>query len=264
MTLLRIFPCLSVAVACLFAAPFAYADSAQGGYSVTAGLGSAITPRYLGSNDYQFLPVPYLHVVTPQGVYIDSTKGVGYRLYLPANFFVDASLNYAFGRKDENETWQSGSNYLKGMGDIPGALVTTLTAGYRLGMMGDVTVSADVPLTNRSRGETYRVGFKAIVMQVGHDRLSTSAEADFGSSKYNQTFFGVSASQSANAAFPQYGAGSGLYAVRAAMSWDHQFNRHWSISASQQITNLTGDAVNSPIVRRRLSLLTDTMVAYTF
>ncbi|MFM0156516.1 MipA/OmpV family protein [Paraburkholderia sediminicola] len=260
----RVFSSISVAVACLCAAPLARADGAQGGYSVTAGFGAAIAPRYLGSSDYQVVPVPYLDVVTPKGIYIDSEKGIGYKWLLPSNFFIDTSINYALGRKDENEAWQSGSNYLKGMGDIPGALITTITAGYRLGTVGDVTLSANLPLTDRSRGETYRLGFDYIALQIGRDRLSTSAEADFGSSKYNQTFFGVDASQSADTAFPEYGVGSGLYAVRAGVTWEHQFNKHWSLSASQQITNLTGHAVNSPIVQRRVSLSTDALVGYTF
>ena len=260
----RDFSCISVAAVCLCGAPLAQADSAQGGYSVTAGFGAAIAPRYLGSSDYQVLPVPYLDVVTPEGIYIDSEKGIGYKWLLPSNFFIDTSINYSLGRKDENEAWQSGSNYLKGMGDIPGALITTVTAGYRLGAVGDVTLSADLPLSNRSRGDTYRVGFQYIVLQARRDRLSTSAEADFGSSKYNQTFFGVDASQSASTTFPQYGVGSGLYAVRAGLTWEHQFDKHWLMSATQQITNLTGDAVNSPIVQRRVSLLTDALVGYTF
>ncbi|MEW6340605.1 MAG: MipA/OmpV family protein [Paraburkholderia sp.] len=261
---LRDFSCISVAAVCLCTAPLARADGAQGGYSVTAGLGAVIAPRYLGSSDYFVLPIPYLDVVTPLGIYIDSGKGIGYKWLLPANFFIDTSINYASGRKDENESWLGGSNYLRGMGDIPGALITTVTAGYRLGERGAVTLAADLPLTNRSRGETYRIGFQYVIVQVGRDSLSTNAEADFGSSKYNQTFFGVDASQSANSGFPQYGVGSGLYAVRAGVTWNHQFNKNWSVSATQQVTNLTGDAANSPIVQRRASLLTDAMVTYTF
>jgi outer membrane protein len=255
---------VSVAAACLLAVPLAHADGLPEGYSVTAGFGAAVVPRYLGSSDYQLLPVPYFDVVTPAGIYIDSVKGVGYKWLLPANFFIDTSANYAPGRKDHNEALQSGSNYLEGMGNISGAAITTITAGYRLGASGAVTLSADVPLTNTSRGETYRVGFDYIVLQAGRDRLSTSAEADFGSSKYNQTFFGVDASQSAHTAFPQYNTGSGLYAVRAGLTWQHTFDKHWSLSATQQLTDLTGNAADSPIVQRRVSLLTDALVAYKF
>lgn len=255
---------LPVALACLLAAPFAHADGSAGGYSVAAGLGATLAPRYLGSSSYQVMPVPYLNVTTPVGIYIDSLKGVGFKWALPANLFIDTSVNYAFGRKDEDEALQGGSDYLKGMGDIPGALVTTVTAGYRLGALGAVTLSADVPLTNRSRGEDYRVGFRYVVFQMGRDRLSTMAEADFGSSKYNQTFFGVDAAQSARTPFAQYDAGSGIYAVRVGLTWEHRFDRHWSLSATQQLTSLTGDAVDSPIVQRRVSLATDALIGYTF
>ena len=260
----RAFSTLSVAAACLLALPLAHADSVSDAYSVTVGMGAAIAPRYLGSSDYHVLPVPYLNVVTPSGIYIDSLKGVGYKWLLPDNFFIDTSVNYATGRKDENEALESGSNYLKGMGDIPGAVITTITAGYRLGERGDVKLSADVPLTNRSRGETYRVGFDYIVVQAGRDRLSTNADADFGSSKYNQTFFGVEASQAARTAFPQYNTGSGLYAVRAGLTWEHTFDKHWSLSATQQLTALTGNAADSPIVQRRVSLTTGALVNYKF
>jgi hypothetical protein len=33
---------------------------------------------------------------------------------------------------------------------------------------------------------------------------------------------------SPDTAFPEYGVGSGLYAIRAGVTWEHQFDKHWS------------------------------------
>lgn len=238
----------------------AFAD----GYDVTVGAGIDLAPRYLGSNEYYFLPVPLLNVTTPSGVYIGTTSGVGYKLDLPHNFYIDSSLNYAVGRKDTNETFESGSDALRGMGDVPNALVATVTAGYRFASVGSVSVAADVPLSNRSIGDSWRVAFEVPMLVTASDVLTTKTAVHLGSATYNQTQWGVNASQSATSGFRQYSPGGGINAVDLGLTWVHLLNRKWSVTTSGQVTRLVGDAGGSPIVQRRVSLNVATIVGYKF
>lgn len=238
----------------------AFAD----GYDVTVGAGIDLATRYLGSNEYHFVPVPYLNVTTPSGIYVDTTRGVGYKLDLPHNFYIDGVLNYVTGRKDTNGTFESGSDALRGMGNVPNALFASLTAGYRFANLGSVSLAADMPLSNRSIGDAWRVAFEAPVLISGSDVLTAKTAVHIGSATYNQTMWGVNASQSAASGFRQYSLGGGFNAVDFGLTWMHSFNHHWSATTSGQVTRLVGDAADSPIVERRVSVNVATLVGYKF
>jgi outer membrane protein len=85
-----------------------------------------------------------------------------------------------------------------------------------------------------------------------------------GSATYNQTQWGVNASQSAASGFRQYSPGGGINAVDLGLTWVHLLNRKWSVTTSGQVTRLVGDAGGSPIVQRRVSLNVATIVGYKF
>jgi outer membrane protein len=260
---LLVIPIISSSVY-ITATPVTYAETVEGSSSTIAGFGAEISPRYLGSTDYRVSPIPYFSWTSPRGLFVDSLKGAGITVSLPYRFFFETAVNYGPGRKDENKFWQNGSGYLRGMGNIPDTAIFTATAGYRLGSRGTVSISADLPLTDRDRGENYRANLKYEVAHIGNDRLLATAEADLGSVSYNQTFFGVTRTQSLNSGFPVYEVHSGLYAVRAGVTWIHPISEHWSISSMAAVTYLTGDEASSPITQRRASLVTDVVASYRF
>ncbi|WP_321891892.1 MipA/OmpV family protein [Burkholderia cenocepacia] len=234
------------------------------GYGLTIGAGVGLAPRYLGSDQSRFVPVPYLNVTTPSGIYFDTTRGAGYKFDLPRNFYIDGSINFAVGRKDSNATYGSGSDALRGMGNIPNAPVATVMAGYRFMGAGSVSVAGDFPLSNRRIGDSWRAAVKLPLMVTPTNVVTTQAVAHIGSADYNQTMWGVNASQSVASGFRQYGIGSGFNAVDFGLTWTHLFNRHWSMSTSGKVTHLVGDAGNSPIVFQRVSLSVATIAAYKF
>lgn len=234
------------------------------GYDVTIGAGVGIAPRYLGSDQYRAIPIPYMNVRTPSGIYLDTTRGAGYRLDLPRNFYIDSSINYAFGRKDSNESFASGSDALRGMGNVPNAVVATVTAGYKFMGVGSVSVAGDIPVSNRSIGDSWRTALNVPLMIMPTDILTTKVVAHMGSAKHNQMMWGVSQSQSMASGFRRYTPGAGINAVDFGLTWTHLFNRHWSVSTTGQVTRLVDDAGDSPIVVRRVSGNIAAIVAYKF
>ncbi|KVL46547.1 hypothetical protein WT01_36350 [Burkholderia cepacia] len=234
------------------------------GYDVTIGIGAGVAARYLGSDQYRFVSIPYLNVASSSGLYLDTTRGAGYKLDLPRNFYIDGSINFVPGRRDSNVAYASGSDALRGMGNAPNAAVATVAAGYRFMGAGSVSVAADMPFSHRSIGDSWRAALKVPLMITPTDVLTTNAVAHIGSAKYNQTMWGVTASQSAASGFRQYSPGGGFNAVDLGLTWTHMFDRHWSMSTSAQVTRLVGDAGDSPIVFRRVASNVATIVAYKF
>ncbi|WP_081084319.1 MipA/OmpV family protein [Burkholderia territorii] len=234
------------------------------GYDVTIGAGGGVAPRYLGSGEYRFVPIPYLNVTSSSGFYLDTTRGVGYKLDFPQNFYIDGTINYAVGRRDHNVGYASGSDALRGMGNVPNAAVLTVAAGYRFMGAGSVSVAADVPFSQRSVGNSWRAALKVPLMITSTDVLTTNSVIHIGSEKYNATMWGVTASQSVASGFRQYDLGGGINAIDFGLTWTHMFDRHRSISTAAQVTRLVGDVGDSPIVSRRVTLNLATIVSYTF
>ncbi|MFJ2992641.1 MipA/OmpV family protein [Pandoraea sp. NPDC087047] len=237
--------------------------AADSGYEFTLGGGVGYSPRYMGSDEYHVTPALNLALQTPYGVFV-GLGGVGYRLSLPAGFFLSAALSYDGGRKDNPKGLDNGSTKLRGMGDIKGSLFTTLQAGYAIGDLAVVSVASDIPLTQRNRGNVYRFAVDSVLYKSASDSVGLGATAHFASGKYAQTYFGVTANQSLNSGFGQYAPGGGLYGVSLTANWTHKFTKHWSTTLAGGVMHYTGNAAKSPIVFKKTNYQVATTLDYTF
>lgn len=238
-------------------------NAPESGYEFTLGGGVGVSPRYMGSDEYRATPALNLALQTPIGVFI-GLSGIGYRLSLPAGFFVSAALSYDGGRKDDPKGLDSGSKKLRGMGNIKGSLFTTLQAGYTISDLAVVSVATDIPLTNRDRGNIYRFSVDSVVYKSAADSVGIGATAHFASGKYAQTYFGVTANQSLNSGFGQYAPGGGLYGVSLTANWTHKFTKHWSTTVAGGVMRYTGNAAKSPIVFNKTNYQAAATLDYTF
>ncbi|MCE4063185.1 MipA/OmpV family protein [Pandoraea sputorum] len=238
-------------------------NTPESGYEFTLGGGVGVSPRYMGSDEYRATPALNLALQTPIGVFI-GLSGIGYRLSLPAGFFVSAALSYDGGRKDDPKGLDSGSKKLRGMGNIKGSLFTTLQAGYTISDLAVVSVATDIPLTNRDRGNIYRFSVDSVLYKSAADSVGIGATAHFASGKYAQTYFGVTANQSLNSGFGQYAPGGGLYGVSLTANWTHKFTKHWSTTVAGGVMRYTGNAAKSPIVFNKTNYQAAATLDYTF
>ena len=76
----------------------------------------------------------------------------------------------------------------------------------------------------------------------------------WGSSQYNETFYGVTQAQSASSGLATASPGAGLNAVRMSGGASYHVNKQWSVNAKVSLTRLPGDVGESPIVQKRTQL----------
>ncbi len=120
---------------------------------VTIGLATLNAPRYSGSNERQWDVLPVIQA--RQGAFFfDTAKGAGYDLQF-GQFYLEHTLGYAAGRTDKNTSFQAGSDKLRGMGKIRGALNTALTLGFEFTDQLSLEAKAIAPLTD-SQGMQYQ------------------------------------------------------------------------------------------------------------
>src|SRR5262249_52534433 len=82
--------------------------------------------------------------------------------------------------------------------------------------------------------------------------------------RYTQTFFGVSADQSAASGLPEFGTHPGLNSARLGLGAGYRIDERWSALGFASLSTLLGDAVNSPITESRSQYFLRVAVFYRF
>ena len=256
---------LSGAVLALLATPALAAGQRQGNV-LTLGGGVDVAPRYSGSDKSRVTAAQVVDYAMANGFFISTTRGLGYGNRV-GNLDYSAALSYRAGRKDRDvssDSIASGSDYLRGMGDIKGSVVVVPGLGYRITDWLNVQLQADVPVSERDNGEAVHFGIASPLYTSPENSVTLALTGSWGSSKYMQTYYGVSAAQSAASGFARHDAGSGIYAYSLNLDWTHKLTSRWSLLAAAGVTQLTGEAGDSPIVQRKTSPVGSLKVTYSF
>ncbi|CZV62610.1 MipA/OmpV family protein [Enterobacter hormaechei] len=256
---------LSGAVLALLATPVLAAGQRQGNV-LTLGGGVDVAPRYSGSDKSRVTAAQVVDYAMANGFFISTTRGLGYGNRV-GNLDYSAALSYRAGRKDRDvssDSIASGSDYLRGMGDIKGSAVVVPGLGYRITDWLNVQLQAEVPVSERDNGEAVHFGIASPLYTSPENSVTLALTGSWGSSKYMQTYYGVSAAQSAASGFARHDAGSGIYAYSLNLDWTHKLTSRWSLLAAAGVTQLTGEAGDSPIVQRKTSPVGSLKVTYSF
>ncbi len=227
---------------------------------VGAGLG--YVPEYAGSDKGRVLPLPVFERSFSNGAFISSLRGIGIAHTL-ADVNVSAALSYGGTRIDHKRNIFSGSDQLRGMGDIDGAVQAVLNASYRFDAIG-VSLGTTQNLNRREHGATYTLGSSLQLHASPTDQLSLGLSADYGDRKYVQTYFGVTPEQSQRSGYRRYSAKAGFTNLGATLTWNHVIDSHWSVLGVAGVKHLTGDAADSPLTKRSTSPMLLTSLIYKF
>lgn len=256
---------LSGAVLALLATPALAAGQRQGNV-LTLGGGVDVAPRYSGSDKSRVTAAQVVDYAMANGLFISTPRGLGYGNHV-GNLDYSAALSYRAGRKDRDvssDSIASGSDYLRGMGDVKGSAVVVPGLGYRVTDWLNVQLQAEVPVSERDNGEAVHFGIASPLYTSPENSVTLALTGSWGSSKYMQTYYGVSAAQSAASGFARHDAGSGIYAYSLNLDWTHKLTSRWSLLAAAGVTQLTGEAGDSPIVQRKTSPVGSLKVTYSF
>lgn len=92
------------------------------------------------------------------------------------------------------------------------------------------------------------------VWQSDSDSITLAADLRLADRDYQQTYFGVTATQSARSGYRTCQPKAGVYGYGVSAGWMHQFNENWSAGVSVEALQLTGKAKNSPLVREKTQI----------
>ncbi|CAH5253758.1 MltA-interacting protein [Enterobacter cloacae] len=252
-------------VLALLATPLLAAEQSQGNV-LTLGGGVDVAPRYSGSDKTRVSAAQVVDYSMANGFFIGTTRGIGYGNNL-GNLDYSAALSYRTGRKDKdvsNDSISSGSDELRGMGEIKGSAIVMPGLGYKVTDWLNLQVQGEIPVSERDNGEAVHFGISSPLYISPNNAVTLALTGSWGSDKYMQTYYGVSAAQSAASGFARHDAGAGIYAYMLNLDWTHRLTSRWSVLAAAGVTHLTGDAADSPIVHRKTSPTGSLKVTYSF
>lgn len=207
---------------------------------ITLRAGGKIRPAYPGSGDSEASAtakarVDYLRF--PNGFEYGSGDTVGFRTGLGLR----GTMRYLPHRNSRHH------EELTGLDNIPWAFETGLGVGYE---QRNYRVFADVRYgiigSHAWRGD---VGADAIAYPIDGLTLTLGPRLGFASSRFTDTYFGVSERESERSGLEAFNAEGGLASAGVEVTARYLFNDRWGVEGEASWERLLNDAADSPITR---------------
>ncbi len=212
-----------------------------------AGAGVVLFSEYLGSDDQDVSPLPYLSVNDYKGFDVFGTS-LSYRLIEAGtgeglgkwSLQAGPKVSYQIGRDSDDSPNLVGFEDVDGSIPIGGYVRSTLgPIGLRLDAGQDVIGGHDGFTADASIGTFYRLGNWAI---------QPSASISWADSNHNESFFGVTADQAAGSPLTAFDIGSGIYSYSANIVTWIEFREKYALTFIGTYRRFTDDAADSPIL----------------
>jgi MipA family protein len=229
-------------------------DDRSGKWEFVLGAGAIYGPTYEGAKDYETQPVPFFSISYGEKLSL-GFDGLSYEFYDNGSLSMTSKIGFGFGRKESDDP------HLAGLGDIDGGASLGFGVNYEAGPMN---FFADL---ERDFGDAEGlVGkFGAEISQpVGQVLLGAGVSATWADDNYMQSYFGVTSAQAASSGLAQYEAGAGFKSAELELSATYMFAENWMLRGQVSVSEILGDAADSPIVQDTTQSSAAVFVAFKF
>ena len=233
-------------------APTVYAQNVDNTSSTSNtayfGVAGVLTPEYLGSDDDEFLVLPYLEVNDFKGFDFFGTA-LSYRLIETGtgqgigkwSLRAGPMISYERGRDSDDSPTLTGLEDIDGSLPIGGYIRSTLgPVGFRIDAGQDIIGGHDGFSVDASIGTAYNGG------RFG---IQPSATLSWGDSNYNESFFGITGEQSLASGLDTFDVGSGFHSYSFNVIAWYQIHDNYQIGAFASYKEFFDDAEDSPILQ---------------
>ena len=228
-----VIPLVAAAAAFIPQAQAQAQDAGGPGISFELGAAGKVAPRYFGASKLVLSPVPLFRLK---------------RLELPNGFAIGGGSDEGFSLSPSIDVIGkrsiANSPELTGLNTIDTAVELGVKAKYQ---SGNFRVTGAVRQGfGGHKGVRAELGADAIFKAGDQWTFHAGPRLNFGSSKFTNTYFGVTAAE-ASALYPATTASGGLYSAGLEAGVRFQVDDNWAVEADAGWSRLTGDAARSPI-----------------
>ena len=204
----------------------------------TVGLGVAAVPQYEGSKDYKGAPVPFFRAQMATGQYLQLMGAALTVNLLPDKTWQAGPLVRYRGERNKDDI---DNGYVKSLNNVnvDAAIELGGFVGFqanqwnaRLEMAQDVADAHKGFLATMSGGYTFPLSREA--------SLALNLSSTYASDNYMEAYFNAGT----------YHAGAGIKDVTAAVIGRYRIDNNWGLLGAVRLTELVGDAADSPVVKQ--------------
>ena len=210
---------------------------------VRVGLVAIGGARYQGSNAGRVLVVPGVTVQTANGIFADPINGLGFAL--------NATDNLQYGLRATVETGRSTEDALPGFDKIKTRLNPGAFANYKLDDRLTLKSALRLGVGDGGKGSVLNLGAAYRIYQAGPVIVTLNGSVKYANSSYQQSYFGVSAAQSATSGLKAFQPAAGFNTAQLGVAAGFPLSRQVYAFSGVSVQRLLGDAANSPIVQRK-------------
>ncbi|WP_082113999.1 MipA/OmpV family protein [Kiloniella litopenaei] len=236
-----------------------FVDAALSDWDFTIGAGAGFGPDYEGSDDYGVGAMPVLEASWRDDTFfISIDRGIGATLLRSEHFSGGVSLNYDWGRDEDD------NSALKGLGDVEGGLAGTAFAEIDLGMYGfGLDITQDLSGEDKGLLANFNAEYRHSFLD---ERLWISAgpSVSWASEDYMQSYFGVDSKQASRSRYNQHDVDAGFKDVGFNVGAMYSFDESWAMTGTLGYARLLGDAADSPFVKSKNQFFSGIAITYSF
>ena len=212
---------------------------AQSTWTGSIGASALTAPDYLGSDNYKTRVLPDINVKYGDLFYLNWRDGLGWNLLQQQHWSLSPFIGYHLGRDNTGD--------LSHFDKVDDGLTGGVRVSYQPGPWR-YSLQAETPLTGDVDGHkvTLRAGWRDEI--APHWYAGIGSSLTYSSKEWTQDMFGVSAADAARSGLAHYRPDEGYLRLGLTGSISYRFAPDWSITGLAGITQLTGDAEDSPIV----------------
>ena len=188
----------------------------------------------------------------------DISRGLGVDLVASRTWRVNATLRLDGGRDEDS------SPDLAGMGDIDATVRVRLSGTWRFDPRWRLGGSWTVDALGRGGGQLAELSLVREQAMSPSFLWTVGAGLSMASSRYMQTYYGVTEEQSQRSGYPVYSPGAGVRNASLNASWRRELGEHWLVLGNASVSRLLGSAGDSPIVRQETGWGASLSAAYRF
>jgi outer membrane scaffolding protein for murein synthesis (MipA/OmpV family) len=234
----------------------------------------SISPEYQGAARWAIKVTPGVFIrwgrftITNAGGFVtrrddDVMRGLAADLLRTERWRANLALRIDSGRRS------SESAALTGVEDVPRTVRGRLIVSRWFDAGWGATLGTSTDLLGRGGGTLVDFGpTKDIPLPLGEPwrrtRISLGFAVTGADRRYMQSYFGVTAQESAATGYPEYSPGSGLRDVSAGISLRGHYGDHWVGYIGTGASRLLGPARDSPLTKQVWSWGVNAGLAYRF
>lgn len=228
-----------------------------GAWNVTLGAGLAAVPKYPGASTERVRPVPLVSIRYGDRLFF-GPLGIGLVAFRCNGFRAGPVLGFQRGRS------QSDDPRLAGLGDISSSVTAGLFAGYARGPLAIyATARQAVTATGNGLSGLLQLNLRHAFV-AARTFVAAGPDLEFGNDDFQRTWFGISPAQSASSGLREYTPSAGIDRIGFHADLTYHASKHIVWRAFARISDVTGNAAQSPIVERRAQVVIGAGVAYHF